>query len=190
MQAKNNCSALRHSCVLLPYYLAPIDIPYLITHQFLPRNYGYVIRREAIIRRYLLASITYLYQFIIILSRNIFQKSDNFLPILSAGPKETGPKGYSGRIEGVYCSDYVFLKKAPANRKKRKKGAFRDNLQGLEYKAIGKRFCGPGLIRWREQTKEAELNQPGPGLFHFHDRRHFLISRYLLLIPVLKNPVY
>jgi hypothetical protein len=92
---------------------------------------------------------------------------------LSARPKEIGPKGYSGRIEGVYCGYYVFLKKAPANRRKRKKGAFRDNLQALECKAIGKRFCEPGLIRRREQTKEAELNQFGLGFYIVCHRRFF-----------------
>jgi len=89
---ENNCSALRHSSVLLPYYLAPIDIPYLITHQVLPRNYGYVIRREAIIRRYLFASITFLYQIATFLSRKISQKSDNFFALLVGQTERNRPK--------------------------------------------------------------------------------------------------
>ena len=114
MQAKNNCSALRHSSVILPYYLAPIDIPYLITHQVLPRNYGYVIRREAINLRHLLASIAYLYQTATFPSRKISQKSDKFFAHIVSQTEKIGPKGHSDRIEGVYCGDYVFLKKAPA----------------------------------------------------------------------------
>ena len=113
--SENNCSALRHSSVLLPYYLAPIDIPYLITHQALPRNYGYVIRRERPL------SVDIYWPHLPIYTRLPHSRQEkypksliNFLPILSAGPKETAPKGHSGRIEGVYCGDYVFFKKAPA----------------------------------------------------------------------------
>ena len=47
----------------LPYYLISNSVPYLITHQVLPRNYGYVIRHEANIRKNPLASLTHLYQF-------------------------------------------------------------------------------------------------------------------------------
>ena len=92
MQAKNNCSALRHSSVILPYYLAPIDIPYLITHQVLPRNYGYVIRPEAANRTYLAASFIYLYQITIFTSRKISQKSDKFFTHLVSQTERNRPK--------------------------------------------------------------------------------------------------
>ena len=45
----------------LPYYLISNSVPFLITHQVLPRNYGYVIRYEAGIHK-LQTSLIYLYQ--------------------------------------------------------------------------------------------------------------------------------
>ena len=45
----------------LPYYLISNSVPYLITHQVLPRNNGYVIRRKAKIRKNPSALLIYLY---------------------------------------------------------------------------------------------------------------------------------
>jgi hypothetical protein len=46
----------------LPYYLISNSVPYLITHQVLPRNYGYVIRLKVKISRNFLVLLFYLYQ--------------------------------------------------------------------------------------------------------------------------------
>ena len=46
----------------LPYYLISNSVPYLITHQVLPRNYGYVIRLKVKICRNFLMLFIYLYQ--------------------------------------------------------------------------------------------------------------------------------
>jgi len=46
----------------VPYYLTPTDVPCLTHIRHLPRNYGYVIRREANIYINGMASITHFYQ--------------------------------------------------------------------------------------------------------------------------------
>ena len=46
----------------LPYYLISNSVPYLITHQVLPRNYGYVIRLKVKICGNFLKLLIYLYQ--------------------------------------------------------------------------------------------------------------------------------
>ncbi|OHB81579.1 MAG: hypothetical protein A2Z38_12620 [Planctomycetes bacterium RBG_19FT_COMBO_48_8] len=46
----------------LPYYLISNSVPYLITHQVLPRNYGYVIRFKVKIYRNFFVLLIYLYQ--------------------------------------------------------------------------------------------------------------------------------
>jgi hypothetical protein len=45
----------------LPYYLISNSVPFLITHQVLPRNYGYAIRLKIKSRNFLMLLI-YLYQ--------------------------------------------------------------------------------------------------------------------------------
>jgi len=46
----------------LPYYLISNSVPYLITHQVLPRNYGYVIRHKVKSCENFLMLLIYLYQ--------------------------------------------------------------------------------------------------------------------------------
>jgi len=46
----------------LPYYLISNSVPFLITHQVSPRNYGYVIRLKAKSYRYCIVLLIYLYQ--------------------------------------------------------------------------------------------------------------------------------
>jgi len=46
----------------LPYYLISNSVPFLITHQVLPRNYGYVIRLKVKIYRNSFMLLIYLYQ--------------------------------------------------------------------------------------------------------------------------------
>ncbi len=50
----------------LTYYLISNSVPYLITHQVLPRNYGYVIRLKVKISGNFLTLLIYLYQMLYI----------------------------------------------------------------------------------------------------------------------------
>jgi hypothetical protein len=58
----------------LPYYLISNSVPYLITHQVLPRNYGYVIRLKIKIYRNFLKLLIYLYQILHISVKENFKK--------------------------------------------------------------------------------------------------------------------
>ena len=46
----------------LPYYLISNSVPFLTTHQVLPRNYGYVIRLKDKICGSFIMLLAYLYQ--------------------------------------------------------------------------------------------------------------------------------
>ena len=66
----------------LPYYLT--DVSYLITHQVLPRNYGYVIRSEVANRKDLLTLLIYFYQIFHINVKEIYQIYTYFCSLCSA----------------------------------------------------------------------------------------------------------
>ena len=66
----------------LPYYLISNSVPFLITHQVLPRNYGYVIRREAKIHKKPPTSLIYLYQIYHIHVKKNFSNYTFFLDYL------------------------------------------------------------------------------------------------------------
>ena len=84
----------------LPYYLISNSVPYLITHQVLPRNYGYVIRREAQYYTNLPASLTHLYQF---LHTHV---KKNFLEF--SGTQEGGSCGHFLRKFDGFCPPVVW----------------------------------------------------------------------------------
>jgi hypothetical protein len=106
----------------MPYYLTPTNVP-------LPDNAS-GFAQELWIRNTPRGHYPYIYRpQLPIYTRPPYscqvkfsQISINFLPLLSAGPKETGPKVLFDRIEGAYCGDYVFSRNnTPAKRGKKKK---------------------------------------------------------------------
>jgi len=56
----------------LPYYLISNSAPYLITHQVLPRNRGYIIRQKAMKSRYSMTMYIYLYHIAYVCAKENF----------------------------------------------------------------------------------------------------------------------
>jgi len=82
----------------LPYYLISNSVPFLITHQVLPRNYGYVIRHKVKIWSSSLILLIYLYQTFYIPVKENFKNLCRH-KICNQGISKNRPKGYSNRLK-------------------------------------------------------------------------------------------
>jgi hypothetical protein len=77
----------------LPYYLISNSVPFLITHQVLPRNYGYVIRHKVKNWSSSLMLLIYLYQTSYISVKKILKNNLSIQKYVITAYQKTALKG-------------------------------------------------------------------------------------------------